>query len=31
MKAFQLTALREMALLDAPDPVIDRATDVLVS
>ena len=30
MKTFQLTALREMALLDAPDPVIDRATDVLV-
>ncbi len=30
MKAFQLTALREMALLDAPDPVIDRPTDVLV-
>ena len=30
MKAFKLTALREMTLLDAPDPVVRLPTDVLV-
>lgn len=30
MKAFKLTALREMALVDAPDPELRRPTDVLV-
>lgn len=30
MKAFKLTALREMALLDAPDPKIEQPTDVLI-
>lgn len=30
MKSFKLTALREMALLDAPDPVIKEPTDVLL-
>src|SRR3990172_7962920 len=30
MKAFKLTALREMAILDAPDPQIRQPTDVLI-
>jgi len=30
VKAFKLTALREMTLLDAPDPVVRLPTDVLV-
>lgn len=30
MKAFKLIALREMALLDVPDPEIQRPTEVLV-
>ncbi len=30
MKAFKLTALREMALLDVPDPELQSPTDVLV-
>jgi L-iditol 2-dehydrogenase len=30
MKAFKLTSLREMALVDAPDPTIRQPTDVLL-
>lgn len=30
MKAFKLTSLREMTLVDAPDPVVKGPTDVLI-